>query len=257
MDELAIINNSLRWDGSHLGSYYGVITCKWISGGIKYYKISFSDPYGIGPGILLCCAVCTKDVLPCIIEDIKTIFGLKRTGVHRISIDNKEYILYYVPVTVNGCVVWETPLSKLDLKHELRANYEFKKEVQKFIVFCDILALASTNETSIRIRPDVNETYAPICVNETTVLTKEDAKNYSILTKTLFTKWFGEETNLSDVVIELIEEKFGSIANRLCAVSAEIRNRIDEVIKRYDVKYLWYSYFIVDRLSRHLLLSGT
>lgn len=259
MDTLPIINDKLSWDGSHIGTYYKIITNKWTVGGVLYYKICFSDKDEIGPGMILCSASCTKDPFPCIVEDIKTVFGLTRRGVHRISIDNKEYILYYSQITIAGLVVWETPLSKLNTKHELRTDYEFRKNVQKIIAFCDILALTNTKESSIKIRSGVNDTHVPICFNETTTsLLKDGSDNYSILTKTLFAKWFGEEVSLCDVLKELIEAKFGPISiqrtSRLCAISSDIRNQIDAIIKNYDTKYIWYSYFIVDRLSRHLLL---
>lgn len=298
-DELFILNNLLKWDGTHLGSHVNAITHQWSLEGIRYYGITLSMDavhiltefegtnyisQGAGHerkvtyqsetnksvptiGTIFCTALCTKDVFPCIVEDIKVIFGLPRRGVHRIIIDNKDYILYYVPITIEGRVIWETPLSRLDTKHLLRKDPNFRKEVQKIIAFCDILALCNTGEAMIRIRPGTNAGYVPISINETSTAISK-GNDYSIITKTLFSKWFGEETSLNDIVKEMVNYRTRTppqcfqipniegkepITNNLAVVTADIRNKVDNVIKLYNNNYIWYSYFIVDRMSRFLL----
>lgn len=287
-----ILNNRLPWDGSHLGAHpETIITHQWSLEGIIYYGVSLANGWSTEhpSGTIFCTATCTKDVFPCIVEDIKPIFGLPRRGVHRITINNKEYVLYYVPISVKGEVVWETPLNRLDSKHALRKDPNFRKAVQKAIAFCDILALCNTGEPSIRIRPGVETQFVPISVNEnnTTIISGGNSANYdySILSKTLFTKWFGEETSISDIVKEMVdyqthkalddnpEKKLalkvptvetkkngmmeGPQRTNLAIISSEIRSRVDEVIKRYDINYIWYSCFIIDRMSRHLLIENT
>ena len=252
-----IINNTLSWDGSHLGSYpINVITNRWMLEGIHYYGITLPN------GIIYCMATCTRDLFPCIVEDIKVIFNIPRRGVHRITIGNDEYILYYVPISIKGDIIWETPLNRLDAKHPLRKNEKFKIEIQRLIAFCDILALCNTGEPSIRIRPWTNGEYIPINVNETnTSITKEIAYDYSILTKTLFLKWFGEETCISDIIRDMVHYRTpiglpnikGIEGDNLAIITSNIRGKIDGIIKRYDPGYIWYSCFIIDRLSRHLL----
>lgn len=268
-NEPIIINNSLKWDGSYLGSYISAFTHQWSVEGIKYYGITLPQGWSeeIPGGIIYCTATCTKDVFPCIVEDIKSIFGLPRRGIHRITIDNREYLIYYVPISIKGQVIWETPLNRLDSKHVLRQDPIFRKEVQKIIAFCDILALSSTGEPSIRIRPGSNGKFIPISVNEsTTTISKGADYDYSILTKTLFSKWFGEEISISNIVKEMVNYKSaygpikiplikGTESNELVVISSEMRNKVDEVIKKYDTNYIWYSYFIIDRMSRHLLMD--
>ena len=258
-----IINNRLPWNGSHLGSYMNIIISKWKLEKFQYCGIIL--PHGwcneIPGGTIYCVATGAKDAFPCIVEDIKVIFGIPRRGLHRIKINTKEYIIYYVPITTRGEVVWETPLSRLDSKHALRYDKTFRRKVQKIIAFCDILALSNTTESSIRIRPGVNNEYVPINVNESaTLILKSEMYDHSILTKTIFTKWFGEETSISDIVKEMAcyqksTYNMGLETDNLAIVSACIRNRVDEVIKRYDSTYTWYGCFIVDRMSRHLLID--
>lgn len=267
-----ILNNMLKWDGAHLGSYKGAITHQWSLEGTHYYGITL--PHGWSTeypaGVIYCNAACTKDAFPCIVEDLKEVFGLPRRGVQRINIDGREYVLYYVPISTKGEVIWETPLNRLDGKHPLRKNPQFKRDVQKIIAFCDILSLSSTGEPAIRIRPGVNGGFIPISINETnTTIFKGDTYDYSVLTKTLFTKWFGEETSISEIVKEMVRyhptktalkipiiKGNGQETNDLALVSTEIRNKVDDIIKRYNSDYVWYSCFIVDRMSRHLLVDS-
>ena len=307
-----ILNNKLKWDGSHLGSYSDAITHQWSLEGTHYYAITLPNGwskanldittpeqttialrlprFGIGQngvhekvipartlnennldsGVIYCMAQCTKDVFPCIVEDIKSIFGIPRRGVHRIIIDGKHYIIYYVPISVKGEIVWETPLTRLDSKHLLRKNPNFRKEVQKAIAFCDILSLSSTGEPSIRIRPGVDGEYIPITVNEiNTSIVKGNTYDFSILNKTLFSKWFGEETSISDIVKEMMHYQSKQMPTQniiplidpnpndnLATISTEIRSKVDKVINQYDRNYIWYSNFIVDRMSRHLLIDN-
>lgn len=273
--ELIILNNQLKWDGSHLGKYIGAITNVWSAEGIQYYEIKLPEGWStkLTGGNIYCNANCVKDLFSCIVEDIKNIFGIPRRGIHRITLDNKEYVIYYVPISIKGEIIWETPLNRLDPKHPLRHNINFRKEVQKIIAFCDILALCNTGEPAIRIRPSTEGNYIPISINEnSTSISKESTYDYSILTKTLFSKWFGEETSISDIVKEILQCKSKKLiisnqnnipiingtekeSNNLAIISADIRNEIDKIIKMYDNNYIWYTHFIIDRMSRHLLID--
>lgn len=277
-----ILNNRLKWDGTHLGSYWKALTGKWTVEGIQYGRITLPSGWSrnstvnstvnsteLPSGVIYCIIAKAKDLFPCIVEDIKTIFGLPRSGLHRINIDYQEYFIYYVPLSMSGELVWETPLNRLDGKHLLRKDPAFRKEVQKIIVFSDILALGRTGEPAIRIRSGSNGVYIPISMNESnTLISKAVEYDYSIISKTLFLKWFGEETSTSDVVKDIVYA--GSMAqgsmtqgsmtqgndiNNLTVTVSEIRNKVDTVIKRYDSNYIWYSNFIIDRMSRYLLMG--
>ena len=268
-----VLNNRLLWDGSHLGWHRGTrIRCKWEQEGTKYTRIDVEEGWseGMPGGSIYCIAMCSKDLFPCIVEDIKRLFDIPRRGVHRIGIGGREYILYYVPISVRGEIIWETPLSRLDSRHPLRSDPIFRRDVQRVIAFCDILALCGTGEPSIRIRPGAHGKFTPISVNEkTTAIMKESNYDYSILSKTLFSKWFGEKTSICDVVKDMVKYQSvrqqngvpiphspGGSSDNLAVISAGMRNKIDKIISSYDSKYIWYSYFVVDRMSRHLLVES-
>lgn len=260
-----ILNNRLKWDGTHLGSYPATaMRERWRVDNTRYYTIVL--PQGWSPtlpgGLLYSIALCTTDTFSCIVEGIKEVFGIARRGVHRITIGWAEYILYYVPISERGEAIWETPLSRLDQKHQLRKDESFRKEVQRTIAFCDILALSSTGEPQLRIRPHVNGGYIPISFNETSTVMRRNKGNEtygcSILSKTLFTKWFGEETSINDIVKEMTYCCSGheATSSNLAIICADIRGKVDKVIRRYDPGYIWYTTFIVERMSRHLLIDS-
>lgn len=257
-----ILNNVLPWDSSCLGIFPAtVIAVTWMAEGAKYYGITLPPEWSpIHPsGTVFCMMTRTKDVLPCIIEDIKPLFGIVKRGLHRITIGSYQYLMYYVPVTNRNELVWETPLNRLKDSNELRKQPEFRKKVQQLIAFCDVLSLKTTGEPAIRIRNTSGGTYNLINVNMTkTSIPDQAVYDFSVITKTLHNKWFGEVTLVSDVVKEMVHYRAGrkgriTVQDNLSQITAELRSKIDIIIETYDPRYIWYTSFIVDRLSRHLL----
>lgn len=238
-----ILNHTLPWDGTHLG-VYALPIVDIATSGVTYYR-----GITLPSGVIYCTTVRTKDLFACIVEDIKPLFGLPRRGIHRITLNGFEYILYYVPISLKNEIIWETPLNQLHSRHELRKDPKFRLQVQRMIAFCDIMALCGTTESHIGIRPAANDEYVLINTNETNTQIKKDAKyDYSIITKTLFTKWFGEDTNIHDVVKGMLRH-----TGNVNMIASELRSEIQNIIKKYDNNLIWYAAFIVDRTSRHLL----
>ena len=111
--------------------------------------------------------------------------------------------------------------------------------------------------------------FVPISTNDKmTAILKDTGYDYSILSKTLFSRWFGENTSIDDVVKEMVHyqsERYqsnvpmaqspGGDFDNLTIISVGMRNKINEIIHHYDNNYIWYSNFIVDRMSRHLLID--
>lgn len=252
---LKIINNRLRWDGEDLGSNQGIKILDEIKyRDTKYTRIYMPEGWSekIGKGIICCVKVKVKDLFPCIVEEIKRVFGVTRRGTHRITIKAKEYIIYYVPISTEGDIIWEMPIRNLDKQHE----NNFRREVQKIIVFCEILALCGTSESKIKVRYEIEGKYTMINVNgEKTSITKEVNYDYSIITKNLLSKWFGDDYTIREVLVEMIKET-GENTSNIGLLSTRLRSKIDKIIMSYDRIYIWYSYFIIERVSRYLLAGG-
>src|SRR3989304_8393597 len=90
IDKMVIIlNNHLKWDGSSLG--IGLINNQWKMENIQYYSINLPTHPQYSLGTIYCRALPAKDLFPCIIDELRELFGLPRRGVHRVHIGAKEY----------------------------------------------------------------------------------------------------------------------------------------------------------------------
>lgn len=234
------------WNGSYLGKYnIKIVEHKWKTEGIKYFRLNIPNI-----GVIYCNANKTNNLLPCIIEDIKSLFGIYRRGINSITIGNDLYLIFYVSITQNNEVVYETPLNKLDNNHYLRSDPKFKYNVQKLIAFNDITGLSGGIENNIRIRPNNGE-LIPIGINESILqIDRKNIYDYTYIPAVIIKKWF-DGKNIST---QLISEMVGFNNKSLQELLFSLRNNIDNIIRNYDKEYIWYTNFIVDRISRYLLL---
>lgn len=234
-----VINGLLPWDGSHLGKYdRSVIKRQYLNDGVRYTDITLDI------GKIYCIINKTKGNVECMVDEIKNIFGVNRRGTHRIILGSTNYIMYYVTISSDGKMIFDIPLSKIE-KYE---DKEFAKEMRKVMVFCEILGLSSTTGKFIRIRNFGGKVY-PVNWNHGILDTK-----MSVIPKNMYEKWFGESITTYEILKEMIgysEEK-----KNLCEITSEIRGKIDEIVKKYDKTYIWYSNVIIERISRCILSEG-
>lgn len=287
----AILNDLLPWDGSFLGIFDpSIVIQHWITDKIKYYglwinleTIPILGERSVAPnqfnklqppvttmsvttnrpveGWVYGIMIATEDRLPCILDAIKPLFGINRRGIHQLQIGSRRYLIYYVPVTLDRAVIWETPVTRLGPRHPLRQDPDFRLAVQRLIACCDILGLSQTGESVFWIRPGIKTSYVPINTNDkiTTIL-KADIYDYSILTKVLITNWFGEDLPIDQVVKEMLHYKSPGMlriplmpSDDLVTLTSKLRNQINQIIMTFDSNYIWYANFVIDRLSRYLL----
>lgn len=242
-----IINNKLRWDGSFLGTYpLSAVLVRWTLEDSTYYGIQLKE------GILYTIAHRNKNILPCIVDELRPIFGLDRRGLHRIILGHDEYIIYYVPISGNNELIWETSLNRLNNKHHIKRDPEFRKSVQKVLAFCDLLLLMNTAETKIKLRPEKNGGLTPINFNDITNSVQR-GNSYSVIPGPLYNKWFGEETTIPDIILEMIGETHQSKQDNVGFITTDFTNKVQNVVTKYGDEYIWYVNFVIERLSKHLL----
>lgn len=251
-----IINNRLPWDGSHLGTYYGGIANTWVVKQVRYFNIIL--PHGwcetISGGMISCVgkyitkANVSSDTFQCIVDEIKTIFGLARRGMHRIIMDNQHIILYYAPIAEDRQIIWETPLSMLDPKYITMYRPIFKYELQKLLAFCEVMGLSGTRFANIRVRRDTHNEFTPYNTNE---IVKFDMHNItSVISAPIQREWFGDDISISDIVKEMLG--FYKYSD-LTILMFDIRNKLNKIIQKYDTSHSTYACFVIDRLYRYLL----
>ena len=248
----------LPWNGSYLGAYTkDVILSKWIIEQTNYYSLilDYNNETGIAYGMMSK----LKNNFPLIVEDIKHIFGLQARGIHTLKIQNVMYILYYVPFD-NNTLLWETPLYKITINNDLMTQPLFLEHVRKMWIFCDILALKETKESSLRVR---KYNYI-IHTNDICTLLESESVDYSILPKTIFNKWFGEHVSMNAVMNSMITNfskenlLFSSLEERstfktLAEITNNIRTAVEAIILKHDKQYVWYIKFIIERISKLLM----
>src|SRR5579885_3199916 len=99
----------LVWDGSYLGQIATTdVTELQVQpqGEIRrdpkarYYLININGR-SIGP----CLMKSQQSSFPCLIDEIKSIFGLPKLGTHQIRVGNIFCIIIQVPVDSNGAII--------------------------------------------------------------------------------------------------------------------------------------------------------
>lgn len=245
----------LPWDGSYLGEYpTSAILQKWYMGGVLYYGILLN-----GDEFIYVTVHRVKDLFPLIVNDLKEVFDLPRRPLHHITFCGSIYILYPVPVTSDGQLVWEVPLNQLPNNHSLRSDPDFEDRVRKLFVFCELLSLPDSDETNIIIQSD----YVPVNNNETkTTIVKELVRDFNILPASVIKRWFNEDIFIEYIVRDMLhyqkdknpDDTSNSRSNNFGVLLFDLRSRIETIIRKYDTNYIWYSNFIVDRVSRYILV---
>lgn len=243
-------NDILQWDGVHIGTFdKSIILNEWKEKNKQYWILRIF--HNGQPGYIVCSRIGETSLFPLIVEDIKSIFGMQRQGAYRIRIERKKYIIFYAAVTADGQLIQEPTLSEIDIKSPLRSDPSLTHEIRKSFMFCDLLALQWTTESAIILRP-VDASYIPIVVNtKATTLNKETGKTSLMLSKLLYNRWFGENIEPLAVIADMIalpDIKSNDISEFL----ADIRKQIDDIVKKYDDSYIWYSSCILDRITRYL-----
>jgi gamma-glutamylcyclotransferase (GGCT)/AIG2-like uncharacterized protein YtfP len=234
-----ILNNTLPWDHTHLGR--GSIVSTHVFERTKYTVVSINNDtvYGI--------LYQHKDFTPFIVEDLKDLFHVYRRGFHQVRIGNRECLLYRVLVDANGEIVHNTTLNSLLSTHPLRGDKKFRLDVQKALIFSDILSLTNIGEKSLALRPSPNE-LVPIVNNIQTTFLAVDKSEVTISDR-LFARWFGEEISPKDIIQEMLGPEE---CKDVPLLIASLRSQIDDIVRKHDRNYIWYSHFILDKISKYL-----
>lgn len=218
----------LPWDSSHLGTFPEqslVRRYKCERDIICEYLI---PDHGIVTGIP--CARNTKcPFFPTIVEELKKLFGLPVRGIHYFKYGKKEQVLYQVRRTATD-ILYEIPVSSLKKSHSLMSDQGFRQLMQETIVIIDVLCLQLCNESSIRVRRNVDGSYCPVAYNETKEKISNGHNSFtSVMSKNILTRWFGENESYRDAGRRLYQRVNGALLPQM-----------EDIIKRYDPNYIWY-----------------
>lgn len=184
------------------------------------------------------CIVRSGKNLPCLIDELKPVFGLQKLGTHWCKHGGKIYVLIRCIMTEEGYIKEETTLNMVTEVTPL-----LKLQIQEIFAFRELLGVTCSYESSIIIREKKNNTY-PISFYEPNMATVDT----KVIPFNVLDKWF-EDSSIDEVVKRLC--RIHTI-DRIGTVLHNIRSQIDEIVERVDRRTISYKSCIMNRITERL-----
>ncbi len=235
--------NPFKWDGTSIGVITeDQILNKYVLGSLEYWDIR-KDIYQT-----ICIVRKCKDFTPCIIDELKPLFGLIKLGTHYCKYESNYIILIRSRMDIHGKnIAKEIFLS--DYTTKLDEN--LINRIKNIYIFRDILCLGKSNDSSIILRRNMtdNDIY-PISFIDTPIKLAKliDIKLSTVIPEVTFKKWLKDDSpskilckmfkinNMNKVVIKLYNAKSG-INKLLMRISdSQHINLSDIIISRISNK---------------------
>lgn len=247
----------LKWDGTDITpliSKSSVYEGKHLK--TKYWLIHIPDSDKEKGFSETCIAKGSKNNIPCLIDELKPIFGLQKLGTHWCKHKGKYMILIRCVKTPDDHIKQELTLDKIDVRKNTSSDSSegsrmglLKLQIQEIFAFRELLGISCSFESSILIREYKNSIY-PISQSEAS-MSFNDTK--CRVPETMLNKWF-EETNIDTVVARIL--KIHDL-RYMTEVLNDIGTKIESVIERLDRTLIAYKDGIVSRITERLQSSLT
>lgn len=228
----------IKWDGSHLGEFKHDIICGTCEiNGDRYCKFNINDH------IFYAHIKTVTDNISCLVDELKELFGLRKLGTHTVRIHSKLYLLIKANTIKSATknemsIIEDISINKVAINPT--DNVLFQREVQKIVVFRELLGISAGGRNIIRIRYDLDGPY-PLSYIENNI----DYDKHKI-TLQIYRKWFAD-LSISDILPKIV-----NYGDDLTETIAQYRGEIEKVITRVNKDYIWISSFIVNRMMDKL-----
>ena len=213
-----------KWDGSYLGQYTkSVIDWKLETKRSKYCQLNIDGE------VTICEIKSVKSHIPCVVDEIKPYFGLKKLGTHDLHIGKTLYQIIKATLPSLGGLQEDYRLDEIVKIHGGAQNLpeELISQVRKIYIFRNILGISQSFDRSIRIRLEDN-VMIPISFTEN----KMEPDINKPISKVAIKKWFdGNDMIIPDILFEMLSI---DDVNEIEYTIPIIRSEIDKVIKRID-----------------------
>lgn len=186
----------------------------------------------------ICMIRTSKTNIPCLIDEIKTIFNLPKIGTHWCKQGGKVRILIKCPKTPEGYIKEEISLSEIKNPTNL-----LKLQVQETFAYRELLGVTCSYNSNINIREGKNGPY-PVSFYEPNMLVTDN----KIIPFTVLEKWF-DETSIDQVVKRLCQ--IDNI-NDLPTLLHTLRGKLDIIIDRVDKRNISFKFCIINRITERL-----
>lgn len=254
--DVDISDNLLRWDGSYLGKIDK--KCQ-----IKKYKCNKTEywKFNILGNKIKAIVKKIKDKGPCIYDEMKVLFGLEKIGTHSFRHKSFLYIIYK-PFIDNGKVKYEYTLKELkEQLEELPDKYNFTKtkkfidQMKRIYTYRNILGTNCNYDSSIIIRRTHRDIYGnyiryPVSFHEPLI----EFKYEGILSNEIYKRWFYSENYETEEPYQVSKRMFNiNTRDDILDATCDFRNRMQEIIYRIDSDFIQLDFYIIERLTEHLL----
>lgn len=232
-----------EWNGSHLGTYKkNIIDWKLETKRAKYCQLNINGK------VLVCQIRNVKSHLPCIIDEIKPLFGISKLGTHDLYIGKTMYqiIKARVPSLTGGLQEDHRLDEMLEIYKKMENLPDYvKREVQKIYIFRNIMGIPQNFDRSIRVRIS-NNLMTPLSFTES----KMDPQFHKAMSKTCIRKWFdNDESIIKELLNEMLQTKTDEDVEYKIPL---IRGEMDNIFSRINKDATMYKTFIIRNLQNKI-----
>lgn len=233
----------LAWDGTFLTNKVKV-RCQSV-----YHTRTYAQIDVMGDGEHINVILASGNTLNCIIDELKTIFHVPKTGSHRIGLDGVDRTIYTV-----GRDVYDADITD-DIHTNANKAYLLTM-IQKLLIFRDIAGVSPNILSHIRIRTtEGNYEYPVSCKDSFPFDRKKGIMKHdnSPLSAQVLEKWFvNHGTSPDKVFLKMIPE---ITRDNLLEIMHRIRISIDRVIADIDPTQSWYGNYVYERIQNRIMSS--
>jgi len=236
----------ILWDGSNLGDL-DLLDIKWNikkeNRTVWIFKWKEQN--------IACEVVNIQNNIPCVLDEMKYIFGIPKIGTHTVTHGKKIYLLKRIR-SENRSVA-SIILDKSINNYIIDMNNMISNQIREILVFRQVCGINPTHESKIVIREGYDQIYPLSWEEKGITMNRED----SVLSSTLFSKWFDDTTFYKTLHTLLkITENENSEDNEYYSLRLmEIRIDIENIINRLDSNLIWFVDYIIYRAQHYLYNS--
>lgn len=211
---------TLKWDGSHLGT--------WHPQDIEITKNGKATVWLNKTLNIKMIAINSKSCYPCIVDELKPLFGLVKIGTHMVCFKGKSYLLQ--PFIAE---------KELTVKELGTVPPYLRAQIQDIYAFRFLMGVSQSDDRHISIRTTVHgQKYALSCCEAT------EGKGTKALSQTVTNKWF-KNSDLNKILTCMLQCPADSTPT---SIIEKYRSKIGEVILRINKDFVLLEDSIIRRI---------
>jgi hypothetical protein len=220
------------WNGTYLGriSDQNILRSN-VEGNFEFWHIEI-DGYQT-----ICMIRKTKNYTPCLVDELKPIFGLSKLGTHYVNYGNCYIILIQARTDMSGFLVYpDVTLNHLKDSFMVPGSSDNSgaedviKKIKEIYVFRDLLCLSKSTDSSICIRKNSEGELYPVSLIDTSIKLDRMCNIYvsTYIPDVAFNRWIKDESSIK--ILRNMCKLYGD--NKICTRIFKLRKIVHEAVKR-------------------------